>query len=90
MVAIAEKEQRRDSTAAPHASVMESLVEGWTENSRELDGRVATAMGQTAERAKHDLIRVLRVPISEPLAEHWQNLGGSLPPAVPSDLADRL
>ena len=90
MVDILQKELRRDSTDVPHADLMESLAEGWTEHTRELDRQVATSQAATVERARGDLIKALEAPVSDALTEHWQNLGGGLPPPVPADLPDQL
>jgi hypothetical protein len=86
MVEILQKELGRDSTDVPHADLMESLFEDWTERTRELDNRVAASQAQTVERAKQDLAIALQVPVSDALSEHWQDLGGGLPPAVPAAL----
>jgi hypothetical protein len=90
MVAILNKELGRDSTKVPHADLMESLAEGWAEHTRDLDNQVAAAQAQTVKRAKAALVTALNAPVSDALAEHWQNLGGSLPPPVPADVANRL
>jgi hypothetical protein len=90
MQAILVKEQQRDSAAVPHAGLMENLSPGWTEETRQLDDRVQASQVETVNRAKQGLIRALSAPVSDPLAEHWQNLGGGLPPDVPVDFADQL
>ncbi len=86
MEAILAKERQRDSTNVANAGLMESLSPGWTEETRRLDDRVEASQVETVERAKQGLIRALSAPVSDALAEHWQNLGGALSPAVPPDL----
>jgi hypothetical protein len=84
MVDILEREWPRDSTNVPHADVMESQLPGWEEETRQLDDGVEASQVQTVERAKQGLVHALYAPVLADLAEHWQNLGGGLPPAVTS------
>ena len=90
MLAILQKELARDSTDVPHADLFETLDEGWIERTKQLDNDVAAAQVKTVERARASLAALLKLPMSSMLVEHWQDLGGGLPPAVPADVADKL
>jgi hypothetical protein len=79
MEAILDKEVERDSTNVAHADLMEAVMPGWTQNTRELDERVLESQKRTVERARRDMLKAFEKPIDTALAEHWQNLGGSIP-----------
>jgi hypothetical protein len=72
----------RDSTSVPRADLFESLIEGWADLARELDAQLGPTRAEAAEGAKEELIELLNAPLSDALAEHWQDLGGALPPPV--------
>lgn len=83
MEAILHREIARDSANVRHAQLFEQLMPGWTEGTRELDTKVANAQRATVERAQRSMLKAFAAPINPELAEHWQDLGGSLPPAPP-------
>lgn len=75
--------QRPDPSTGPGAGLMEALMPGWTDSSRELDQRVLESTRQTAQRAERDMYAAFNKPMDPDLVEHWQNLGGALPPQPP-------
>ncbi|MGX9790504.1 hypothetical protein [Mycobacterium sp. MMS18-G62] len=83
MEAILNKEIERDSTNVPHADLMEAVMPGWKQNTRDLDARVLESQRRTVERAQREMLKAFEKPIDTALAEHWQKLGGSLPPQPP-------
>lgn len=84
MKAILDRELTRDSANVGHAALFEQLMPGWTEGTRELDARVAEAQRATVARAERSMLKALAVPAKPELVEHWQDLGGSVPPPPPA------
>lgn len=80
MKAILDRELTRDSANVGHAALFEQLMPGWTEGTRELDARVAEAQRATVARAERDMLKAFAAPAKPELVEHWQHLGGPLPP----------
>ncbi|WP_099025895.1 class I SAM-dependent methyltransferase [Mycolicibacterium palauense] len=83
MVAIEARTSGRDLTTLPHADLFEALMPGWTEQTRQLDNDVAKGQTRIVARAQQDLNNAFAEPLSPELVEHWQKLGGALPPEVP-------
>ena len=84
MEAILHKEVERDSTNVPYADMFEAMMPGWKQSTRELEDRVLESQRRTVERAQKDMFRAFDKPINPTLSEHWQNLGGAIPPQPPS------
>lgn len=85
LAAIVQKEGwREDPNIFPSSALMESIFPGWTESGRELDERIRESMRKSAEEAERELRETFDKPIDPALAEHWQNLGGSIPPQPPA------
>lgn len=80
MEAILDREIKRDSVNVRHADLFEQLMPGWKNDTRELDERVAAAQRANVERAQRGMLKAFACPINPELAEHWQGLGGSIPP----------
>jgi hypothetical protein len=83
MEAILHKEVKRDSTNVAHADMFEAMMPGWKQSTRELDDRVLEAQRSTVERAQREMLAAFSKPMDPALSEHWQNLGGSIPPQPP-------
>ncbi|CPT95031.1 hypothetical protein PP633_06245 [Mycobacteroides abscessus] len=82
MRAIVRKELVRDSTNVPHAELFERVWPGWKDSMRELDQNVLKSQHANYERAQRDMLEAFETPIKPLLAEHWEILGGSIPPSV--------
>ncbi|AMU57214.1 hypothetical protein PP614_04770 [Mycobacteroides abscessus] len=80
MEGVVRKEAMRDSTNVPHADLFEQIWPGWGDSTRELDQRVQQSQQRTYERAEQEMREAFAKPINPELAQHWQDLGGSLPP----------
>lgn len=72
--------QQRDSTNVPHAEFFETVMPGWTEHGRQLDHDIVESQKRTVERAYQDVRDVMSKPIDPALGEHWQSIGGPIPP----------
>jgi len=59
--------------------LMEALMPGWTERTRELDARVNDSVRQAIAEAVADLDEQLSEQPDDQLAQHWRRLGGVLP-----------
>jgi hypothetical protein len=64
---------------ASHGALMEHLMPGSNAIGKELADRVRETSDQAAREAEEDLIEVLAAPVKTELAQHWADLGGSLP-----------
>jgi hypothetical protein len=64
--------------------MFEAMMPGWKQSTSELDGRVLEAQRSTVERAQREMLAAFSKPIDPALSEHWQNLGGSIPPQPPT------
>lgn len=80
---IVQKETARDSTDVPHADLFEALMPGWTHRTKELDDSVLDSTRRTLERAEREMHEAFSQPMNIALVEHWENLGGAIPPQPP-------
>lgn len=75
---------REDPGAFPSAALMEAIYPGWTEAGRKLDQDLLESTRKTAEGAEQDMRESFSKPLDPALVEHWQSLGGSIPPQPPA------
>ncbi|WKG13599.1 hypothetical protein QX204_34160 (plasmid) [Nocardia sp. PE-7] len=66
----------------PNEDLMETLMPGWKQESRNMDERVAAAMTAKATELREDLDEELNKPTVPELVQHWRNLGGVLPDPI--------
>jgi len=72
--------RRIDTTTLPGTELMEAIIPGWSEHSRQFDERVNESMAQARVEAGRELQRALAVEPKPELIEHWRGLGGAVPP----------
>lgn len=80
MIEIVERNEQRDSTNVPHSALMEAVLPGWNDETRERDERIRESMRAQLRQAEADVRESFAKPVDPSLAEHWQSLGGGLPP----------
>jgi hypothetical protein len=64
---------------APQEALIESVLPGSTEYSRQLDAAVAKSTGQAIREAEADAAALLAAPVKPELVAHWESLGGRVP-----------
>lgn len=62
-----------------HDQLMEQLMPGWIDSGKKLDAEISESTRDRIQEAEHSLARRLEQKVDQPLAEHWQSLGGYLP-----------
>jgi hypothetical protein len=69
-----------DSSKLPGRELMEALIPGWTEHTKQSDDAVNESLARTRREAGKDLERALAADVNPELVSHWRNLGGVVPP----------
>jgi hypothetical protein len=67
------------ASLAPQDALMEKLLPGSAEYSRNLDAQIVESMERLAWEAEDDVAELLAAPVKPELVEHWKSLGGFVP-----------